>query len=106
MIIVNNRIIPFGKSYVAINLFGVVFAKQRLSERDKRHEQIHTWQQQEMLFLGFYLWYVAEWLLRLLRYRNFHRAYRNISFEREAYDNEHNRNYGKTRRHYAWLFHK
>jgi len=26
------------------------------------HERIHTRQMQETLFVGFYLWYVIEWL--------------------------------------------
>jgi len=30
-------------------------------------------------------------------------AYRNISFEREAYDNDDNLNYIKERKHYSWL---
>lgn len=34
----------------------------------------------------FYLLYGMEWLIRLIRYRNPHDAYRQISFEREAYD--------------------
>ena len=56
-----------------------------------------------MLFVGFYLWYVAEWAIRLLMLRNALKAYRHISFEREAYDNEDNILYRKTRRHYAWI---
>lgn len=103
MLIIHNRFIPFGKSYIAINLFGIVFAKRQLSECDKRHEQIHTWQQQELLFVGFYLWYLVEWVVLLLRYRNQHKAYRNIRFEREAFDHEHDKSYPKTRKHYAWL---
>lgn len=34
----------------------------------------------------FYLLYGIEWLIRLIQYRNFHDAYRRISFEKEAYD--------------------
>lgn len=101
--IINNRIIPFGKSYIAINLFGVIFAKTWLSKTVIRHEKIHTRQQIEMLYVGFFLWYVAEWVIRLLLYRNLHRAYANISFEREAYHNQSDCNYLKHRRHYAWL---
>jgi hypothetical protein len=38
----------------------------------------------EMLYIPFYLWYGVEWLIKLLCKGN---AYRNLSFEREAYDN-------------------
>ena len=101
--IIYNRIIPFGKQYFAINLCGIVFAKSRMSATSLRHERIHTQQQREMFFVGFFLWYVAEWLVRLIMYRNQYKAYRNISFEREAYNNQHIKGYSRTRRHYAWM---
>ena len=101
--IIHNRILPFGRSYIAINLFGIIFAKKWLSERTIRHERIHTRQQLEMLFVPFYVWYVAEWLVRLVMYRNARRAYFNISFEREAYANEHNSAYLHHRRWYNWM---
>ena len=49
------------------------------------HERIHLRQQVEMGVLFFYVWYVAEYGIRWLQYRNAYAAYRNISFEREAY---------------------
>ena len=101
-----NRFIPFG-SFVAINLFGFIFVRkgERLTTTGLRHEHIHTRQMREMLFLGFYLWYVVEWLVRLLQYRNGLRAYYAISFEREAYQHQHEPNYLEQRRHFAWLHH-
>lgn len=65
------------------------------------HEQIHWVQQKEMLCLFFYLWYLIEWFIKLFKYKN--KAYYAISFEREAYDNESNLNYLKTRKSFAWL---
>ena len=38
----------------------------------------------EMMYIPFYLLYVVEWLIKLFCKGS---AYRNISFEREAYDN-------------------
>jgi hypothetical protein len=38
----------------------------------------------EILYIPFYLWYGVEWLIKLFYKGN---AYRNLSFEREAYDN-------------------
>ena len=102
MKIIRNRILPFGKGFVAINLFGIVFAKEWLSASSRNHEYIHTLQQREMLFVLFYLWYGVEWLVRLLQYRNGMRAYCNISFEREAYAKMYNPSYAHTRRHFAW----
>lgn len=100
--IIHNTIIPFGRSYIAINIFGVIFAKTRLTEEEVRHEVIHTRQQVEMLFVFFYLWYVIEWTVRLLLYRNIFKAYTSISFEREAYSNQRDKHYLRHRRFFAW----
>ena len=70
---------------------------------DINHESIHTAQMKEMLYVFFYLWYVIEWLVRLVRYRNAHTAYRNIGFEREAYMNQGNMGYLQGRGRYAWV---
>lgn len=102
MKVIHNNIIPFGKNFLAINLFGVIFAKGHLNERVHNHEYIHTLQQREMLFVGFYLWYLVEWLVRIICYRDTIRAYRNISFEREAYANDHDFDYSSHRRLYGW----
>lgn len=64
------------------------------------HEKIHWNQQLEMLIIPFYIWYFIEWLIKLIFFKN---AYNNISFEREAYLNDKNYNYLKTRKHYAWI---
>lgn len=66
------------------------------------HEHIHLKQQLELLILPFYLWYGVEFLLRLCHYKDRHMAYRNISFEREAYSNEANLHYIKSRKYWAF----
>ena len=48
-----------------------------------------------MLIIAFYLVYAFEFLVRLIQYKKWHIAYRNISFEREAYYNERNLDYLK-----------
>lgn len=100
MFIIRNKYIPF-RRFNAINILGVLFARPEaeFDERLINHERIHTRQMVEMLVVGFYLWYVIEWLIRLTMKGN---AYRNISFEREAYGNEGNLNYLKTRKFFAW----
>lgn len=101
MIIIRNRYIPFGR-YTAVNLFGVVFAKQELSRVVRNHEFIHTLQQRELLFVGFYVLYVFEFLVRLALCRNPHEAYQRISFEREAYAHMHNLDYPHHRPLWSW----
>lgn len=66
------------------------------------HEKIHLRQQAELLILPFYVWYITEYFIRLLIYRNHHAAYRSISFENEAYANERNNTYLKHRN--LWEF--
>lgn len=66
------------------------------------HERIHLRQQAELGILPFYLWYVVEYLIRRLRYGDHYTAYRNISFEREAFANDMNMVYLKQRRWWAF----
>ena len=80
-----------------------IFARQELTDRVIRHEEIHIRQQKEMLVIFFLLWYGIEWLLRLIQYRNRMTAYKNISFEREAYDNMSNIGYLDTRKAYSFI---
>lgn len=105
MIILYNKYFPRGTFY-AINLLGIVLARKdwgELSERDRNHEYIHTLQQREMLFLPFFLWYVLEWLWLWARCRDRMEAYRNVSFEREAYTMQHDRDYPRRRKPFSWL---
>lgn len=100
MKIVRTSILPF-KGYSAINLLGVLFVHPGvyLSNELMNHERIHTAQQREMLYVFFYLFYLVEWLVRLPMRGQ---AYRNISFEREAYANQRNLGYLNDRPLYAW----
>ena len=103
MKIIYNKYFPFG-SFWAINLFGYVFCrvdKGRLPEDFKNHEYIHSLQQKEMLFIGFYLCYFIEWLYHLARLHDFLKAYYAISFEREAYAMQEDPNYKYKRKKFA-----
>lgn len=114
MKVIRSRIIPC-KGFTAINLFGVVFVRKEILPQhdisiydwDKmlNHELIHTAQMKELLYVPFYLLYGIEWLIRFAMYRNTKKAYRNISFEREAYDNQDNFRYiiDKYRKPYAFV---
>jgi hypothetical protein len=102
------------------------------SPRTKNHEKIH-WKQQIGMFIAglimslitlffliffgvsmwwlfllipfpllfFYLWYVSEWFIKLFIYGE--KAYKNISYEREAYSNENNFDYHKIQKYFSWL---
>lgn len=104
MKIVRNKYIPF-TGYKSINLFGVLFVKNsaKLSKVDINHEAIHSAQIKEMLYVFFYIWYIIEWLIRLIQFRNSYMAYRNTSFEREAYQNQEDLYYLKGRKFYGFL---
>lgn len=99
MKLIYNNIIPF-KGFKAINLFGLCFVRNgmKMSDRDINHEKIHTSQMKELLYLPFYLLYFGEWVVRLFMKGN---AYRNISFEKEAYTNENDLTYLTRRKHYG-----
>lgn len=92
-----------------IVLFGIVFLqKQTKNYTDAHlasllnHERIHVRQWLEMLLIPFLIWYGMEFLIRWGQYRNWQQAYRNISFEREAYAQDRNPDYLSKRRRYAW----
>lgn len=67
------------------------------------HEQIHLRQQLELLIVFFYLWYGLEFLFRWIKLGNRNLAYRNISFEREAYLHEADFTYLKHRKFWSFL---
>ena len=100
-IIIKCRLIP---KRFCVNLFGTIWSRDTswIDTQVICHERIHTAQQRELLFIPFYIAYLAEWLLRLVQYRNFNNAYRNISFEREAYSNETDTTYLDRRKYFAW----
>lgn len=103
MKILYNKFLPF-PGFTAINLFGLIFARDEykpLGKRTLNHEAIHTAQMKELLYVGFYLWYVIEWLVKLFIYGK--QAYRNISFEREAYAYEGYEGYLSIRKPYKWI---
>lgn len=104
MKIIENKFIPF-KGYKCITLLCFIFTrdKSRVTEKDIQHETIHWEQEKEMLILGFYLWYIIEFLIRFLLSWNWHYSYKSISFEQEAYEWEGTKIYLSTRKHYNWL---
>lgn len=102
--IIFNKYIPF-KGFSAMAFVWWVFARKdtNITTTTIRHEQIHLCQQKEMLVVFFFLWYGIEWFVRLIQYRNTITAYKNISFEREAYANQTKVDYLDTRKHFAFI---
>lgn len=99
IIIVSKYLIP--KGYAGMALYPFILLGDKKYGRNAimlNHEKIHLRQQAELLILPFYVWYFLEYCLRMIQYKNAHAAYRNISFEREAYANEKNPDYLKHRK--------
>ena len=128
MKIIRNKYIPF-KGFRAINLFGILFVRgnAKIDDVTMNHESVHSRQWIEcgiaalivltpLVLLGlwwlwlllsvfaFYILYVIEWFVKLFVYKfDKRKAYRNVSFEREAYANEDSVNYLNIRGKYAWF---
>lgn len=96
----------FYKNYVGLSLWPFIFLKHDALKEDIvliNHEKIHLRQQQELLVVFFYILYISEWLIRTLMYLDSYRAYQNISFEREAYENERNLDYTSERKAFTFV---
>ncbi|TYP77394.1 hypothetical protein BD809_101549 [Aquimarina intermedia] len=103
-VIVNKYLI--GRHFVGVALWPFIVVKNEGLKRDAtfiNHERIHLRQQGELLVIPFYFIYLLEYLIRIIQYKNLEIAYRNISFEREAYSNEGNLQYLKKRTFWSFL---
>lgn len=100
-----TKLFSFGKAQ-GIVIFPFIFvANRHLAQNPTflNHERIHLAQVLEMLVLPFYLIYLTEFLIRFIQYHNFDLAYRNISFEKEAYARESDPHYLKNRKFWAFM---
>lgn len=105
MKVIYNNLIPF-RGFIAINLFGLVFVRNEYKGKIEmydtlNHEAIHTAQMREMLYVGFYVWYFIEWIIKLFKYGK--NAYWYLLHEQEAFHYERYNGYLKDRKPYAWL---
>jgi len=104
-LIVSKYLIP--KGFRGLTLFPFVIIRNFLDKENRvllNHEKIHIRQQLELLILPFFLFYFLEYLVRLIQFKDRNKAYRNISFEREAYANESDFSYLQHRS--LWRFRK
>lgn len=86
----------FYKNYVGLSFWPFIILRNPDLKEDRvliNHERIHLRQQRELLVLPFYLLYLLEGIVRFFIYFDAYKAYKNISFEREAYQNEADLNY-------------
>lgn len=89
-----------------ITIFPFIILSYKKDKQNKvllNHEKIHVRQQIELLVLPFFIWYLLEFIYRFIQYGNSKQAYLNISFEREAYQNEKNLHYLKQRSFWWFL---
>ncbi|MEB8330760.1 hypothetical protein OO009_15485 [Flavobacteriaceae bacterium KMM 6897] len=96
----------FHKNYVGLSIWPFIILKNTALREDvvlMNHERIHLKQQLELLVVPFYILYILEWMVRSVLYVNTYKAYKNISFEREAYENEKNLDYNKNRRPFGFI---
>lgn len=104
MIFISKYLVP--KGYSGLTIYPFVFLKAKRFKADLiliNHEKIHLQQQLELLIIPFYLLYSIEFLIRLAQYKNWNLAYRNISFEQEAYTNESDFDYLSHRSYWGFL---
>lgn len=101
--IVESNILP-PKGYKAITILLWMFIRKgaKINDKTYTHENIHLEQEIEMGFILFYIWYIIEFIIKLICTRNWKRTYRSISFEQEAYERADNINWTEFRPHYYW----
>ena len=88
----------------AISLFIFVWCRGEASDITRRHETIHFQQQLELLFVFQWILYLGLYVLGLfLQKGNRDEAYRMNPFEREAYENQYDKDYLATRPRYNWV---
>lgn len=105
MIIICQRLLKNTK-ISGITLFPFILLRKKELRHNPiliNHEKIHLRQQLELLIIPFYIWYLSEYYIKYLKYKNPDLAYRNISFEREAYKNDQNLGYLKSRKFWSFI---
>lgn len=107
MILILPRVLRLiaGKWVNAMAIWPFILVRNREVRESKviiHHEKIHFYQQVELLLIFFYILYGLFYLVYRLKGYNHFNAYMNIPFEREAYHEESNLDYLKTRKIWNW----
>lgn len=114
-----SKWLPF-KGFYAITLFGNCVRREKyrnkpLGKYTNNHELIHVYQAYDFInsdflnnvfgYIIFYILYGLEWFFKAIisLFTLFKvQAYKSISFEQEAYNNERNLNYLYNRKRFSW----
>jgi len=89
IVIVSKYLLP--KGYRGLTLWPFVLLKYKQDRGNMillNHERIHIIQQVELLIIPFYILYLLDFLYKWIRFKDRKKAYRNIIFEKEAYEKE------------------
>ncbi len=95
------------KGFRGFTFYPFVFMSDKKDRSNRvfiNHEKIHIRQQLELFIVPFYILYVLEFFLLWFKLKNKYEAYKNISFEKEAYRYENDFKYLERRK--LWSFFK
>ena len=101
-----TRMLSIVVDITAITLYPFIISHDEMSDDVLRHETIHILQQKELFVVFFYILYVWDWLVGLIKYRDRQKAYFQIRFEQEAYDQMYKEDYLTQRKKFSWLNYK
>jgi hypothetical protein len=80
----------------------IIYKKEEYAtDVNNNHELIHIEQQKELMVIPFFILYILNFIINIFRMNS--SPYRNIMFEKEAYTNEGNANYLKTRKRFNYF---
>lgn len=87
-----NSCVPriIGRDGIILYPFIFITSSEKETKKTRllHHEWIHVMQIRKCGFFYFYTSYISQAFFNLLKYRNLKKAYRNITFEKEAYSKE------------------
>src|SRR5687768_2563199 len=92
--------------YTGLSFFIFIWISKHTKDEVRlvRHEKIHFLQQIEMLFVFHWICYAFFYLWSRTKGHGHYVAYRYNPFELEAYNNEHDADYLRTRKSFAWIW--
>ena len=101
-------LVPWFPGIVGITLFPFIILRKEIRGTAEaiitvNHERIHIRQQLELLVVFFAVWYIVSFIMGWVRGLAFYDAYRNIIFEREAFDRMYDLGYLKERKIFAFM---
>ncbi len=101
-------LVPWFPDITGLTLFPFIILRKEIRGTAEamitiNHEKIHIRQQAELLLVVFAVWYVISFISGRLRGMTWHDAYRNIIFEREAFDRMHDMEYLKSRKIFSFI---